>query len=194
MQDPFEEYPVGPTEEALTGVQRTVQATIAWSPPEADAHSELKHTLAIGDVLAVTAVKKIDWMEGFKMNDPDHKSLLFPSSAVRPVRVSSLLSTAEPEASGAGRQQVPTAKEVAAITRITLQEAPATPTKTDVEVSDLTGPQVDSPTSPKTPASLARSDRSSAPRSIPTSVVDAVRNVDEDLANLHALMGAPDNR
>ena len=61
-----------------------MQATSDWS---LDTHNELKHTLATSDSLAVTAVKKNSWMEGFKLVDPDHTSLLFPSSAVRPVHV-----------------------------------------------------------------------------------------------------------
>lgn len=55
------------------------------------------HSLAVGDLLAVTSVEKNGWSRGFKVSDPEHTELLFPSAYANPVKVKATSSSAEPE-------------------------------------------------------------------------------------------------
>jgi hypothetical protein len=75
------------------GVHTMVQAVAEYVA--ADSH---RHSLAVGDILAVTAVEKNGWTRGFKVADPEHVELLFPSSYIRPVKLKPTQSTgAQPE-------------------------------------------------------------------------------------------------
>lgn len=51
------------------------------------------HSLAVGDVLALTSVERNGWSRGFKLGDPNHMELLFPTAytrVVQPKRVGTL--------------------------------------------------------------------------------------------------------
>jgi hypothetical protein len=67
----------------IPGVYRMVRAHSAYTPTS---HQQY-HSLAVGEVIALTAVRKNGWSEGFKMSDSAHTHKLFPSSHVQVVRV-----------------------------------------------------------------------------------------------------------
>jgi hypothetical protein len=47
-----------------------------------------RHDLRVGEILVLTAVRKNGWSEGFKIDDPKHDRLLFPTGFARPVQLS----------------------------------------------------------------------------------------------------------
>ena len=60
-----------------------------------DSTDHFKHNLAVGDVLALTALHKNGWSEGFKLSDPTHTHRLFPNGYVRAVRLQLALKSAD---------------------------------------------------------------------------------------------------
>ena len=71
-RDPFAEG----DDPKIPGVYRIVRAHTAYEAPDG-----FKHNLAVGDVLALTALCENGWSDGFKMNDPTHTHR--PDSAPR---------------------------------------------------------------------------------------------------------------
>ena len=69
---------------------------------------EHRHDLSVGDTLVLTAVCTNGWSEGFKIQDPDRRRLLFPSDFARPVQPSprSLNSTSARSAPSSATHEV----------------------------------------------------------------------------------------